>query len=379
MVVRDPAAAEQRAELLRAEEVALDLVLEVVLPVEADRARNVGLPVQGRVLVDLDDPDRVVVQVLLEPLRLDQYVLRVVSHRRASSDFRSTFIYFRFSLSWAGRCRHRAHAGRRRRRRPSTPRARPGSASSSAYGMRESSQRSRTSAAPAPGRPDRPSRRPRRRPPRTVVSTHPGEQHLEAACRAARQAAPATRPPSRAARTRRVTWSSEPRERRDRSGSPTTASAPAPRSPPAPLGSRVVPRTAWPRAISSRASDAPPAATADDQAAGHDPAMPTPSGPPGQPSRRCSRSSPSTRASTSSALTSASPRARLRSLCARQHLIEVLCLERLASLGQLARRLQAELLESGPGVVAPEQPEHEHQNGEATDHNDGKRVHRTEV
>ena len=75
-----PAAAEQLAELLRAEEVALDLVLKVLLPVEADRARDVGLGVERRVLVDLDDPDRVVVEVVLDPLRVDEDVLRVVGH-----------------------------------------------------------------------------------------------------------------------------------------------------------------------------------------------------------------------------------------------------------------------------------------------------------
>ena len=55
-----------------AEEVAPDLVLEVGLPVEADRARDVGLGVQRGVLVDLDDADRVVVEVVLDPLRVDR-------------------------------------------------------------------------------------------------------------------------------------------------------------------------------------------------------------------------------------------------------------------------------------------------------------------
>ncbi len=80
MVVRDPAGSEQRAELLRAEEVALHLVLQVPLPVEADRAGNVRLGVERRVLVDLDDANRVVVQMILDPLCVDQYVLRVVGH-----------------------------------------------------------------------------------------------------------------------------------------------------------------------------------------------------------------------------------------------------------------------------------------------------------
>ena len=84
VVVGDPAAAHQLAEVLGAEEVALDLVLEVVLPVEADRAGDVGLRVERRVLVDLEDPDRVVVQVLGDPIGLDQHVVRVVGHRASS-------------------------------------------------------------------------------------------------------------------------------------------------------------------------------------------------------------------------------------------------------------------------------------------------------
>jgi hypothetical protein len=80
VVVRDAAAAEQLAELGGAEEVALDLVLEVALPVEPDRARDVRLGVEGGVLVDLDDADGVVVQVVFDPLGVDQNVLRVVGH-----------------------------------------------------------------------------------------------------------------------------------------------------------------------------------------------------------------------------------------------------------------------------------------------------------
>ena len=75
-----PFAPKSRAEVLRAEEVALDLVLEIGLPVEADRAGDVRLGVERRVLVDLDDADRVVLQVILDPLRVDEHVLRVVRH-----------------------------------------------------------------------------------------------------------------------------------------------------------------------------------------------------------------------------------------------------------------------------------------------------------
>jgi hypothetical protein len=61
--VGDPVLAEEVGELLRPEEVALDLVLQVLLPVEPDGPRDVRLGVEGVVLVDLDDADGVVVQV----------------------------------------------------------------------------------------------------------------------------------------------------------------------------------------------------------------------------------------------------------------------------------------------------------------------------
>src|SRR5215210_7906357 len=80
VLVGDPPASHQPSEVLRAEEVPLHLVLEVLLPIEADRAGNVALGVQGGVLVDLDYPDRVVPQVLGNPVGLDQHVLRVVAH-----------------------------------------------------------------------------------------------------------------------------------------------------------------------------------------------------------------------------------------------------------------------------------------------------------
>ena len=80
MLVGDPAASEEPAEVLGHQEVAPDLILEVLLPVESDRPRDVRLAVQIRVLVHLGDADRVVVQMLLEPLRLDQDVLRILGH-----------------------------------------------------------------------------------------------------------------------------------------------------------------------------------------------------------------------------------------------------------------------------------------------------------
>jgi hypothetical protein len=95
VVVRDPARAEQRAELVGTEEVALHLILQVLLPVESDRARDVGLRVKPRVLVYLDDADRFVVEMVLDPLSVHQHVLRVVGHAitSKSSKFRPGFRY----------------------------------------------------------------------------------------------------------------------------------------------------------------------------------------------------------------------------------------------------------------------------------------------
>jgi hypothetical protein len=80
VVVGDPPAAEQLAEILRAEEVALHLVLELLLPVEADRTRDVRLRVQRGIFVDLDDPNGLVAQVILDPLRVNEHVLGVIRH-----------------------------------------------------------------------------------------------------------------------------------------------------------------------------------------------------------------------------------------------------------------------------------------------------------
>jgi hypothetical protein len=80
VVVGDAAAAHQLAEALAVQEVALDRILQVGLPVEADRPRDVGLLVEGRVLVDLDDADVLVFEVVLHPLGINEYVLGVVRH-----------------------------------------------------------------------------------------------------------------------------------------------------------------------------------------------------------------------------------------------------------------------------------------------------------
>ena len=81
------ARAEQRPEVLGPEEAPPDGVLEVLLPVQPDRAGDVRLGVERRVLVDLDDPERVVAQVVLHPLRVHENGVGVVSH--GGSDYRA--------------------------------------------------------------------------------------------------------------------------------------------------------------------------------------------------------------------------------------------------------------------------------------------------
>ena len=80
VVVGDAPRPEERAEGLGPEEAAPHLVLEVVLPVEADRAGDVTLPVEHAVLVDLDDADRRVLEMVCHPVGVDQHVLRMVRH-----------------------------------------------------------------------------------------------------------------------------------------------------------------------------------------------------------------------------------------------------------------------------------------------------------
>ena len=77
MVVRNAVSAEQLTECLGAQKVTFELILKVELPVKADRARYVGLAVESWVLVDLNDPDRVVVKVLLDPRSRDEHLLRI--------------------------------------------------------------------------------------------------------------------------------------------------------------------------------------------------------------------------------------------------------------------------------------------------------------
>jgi hypothetical protein len=54
VVARDAARPEQRAEVLGAEDVALDLVLEILLPVETDGPGDVSLLAERRDLLKFD-------------------------------------------------------------------------------------------------------------------------------------------------------------------------------------------------------------------------------------------------------------------------------------------------------------------------------------
>jgi hypothetical protein len=76
-LVADPALAEELLEPLLLDEVALDGVLQVLLPVQLHRTGDVSVFVQIRVLVDLRHDDVLVVQVLRQPVRGDEHLLRV--------------------------------------------------------------------------------------------------------------------------------------------------------------------------------------------------------------------------------------------------------------------------------------------------------------
>lgn len=58
-----------------------------------------------------------------------------------------------------------------------------------------------------------------------------------------------------------------------------------------------------------------------------------------------------------------------------QHLVEILSVERLAPLVQLAGGLEPELLEPRAGVIPPDYPEHEYERGQPTYHDNSERVH----
>jgi hypothetical protein len=84
-VVADPLRAEDALEGLAVDQVALARILEVVLPVQLDRARDVALGVETLVLVDLDHDEPRPAEVLREPAGRDEHGLR----KAVSLHFRS--------------------------------------------------------------------------------------------------------------------------------------------------------------------------------------------------------------------------------------------------------------------------------------------------
>src|SRR5829696_1280279 len=276
VVVRDATAPEQLAELLRPEEVALGLILEVALPVESDRPRDVGLAVERGVLVDLDDADRVVVQVLLHPLGLDEHCLGVLRHvtsppllgKRSKVDSVSE-VSSRSPSAAALRHRpattaaippHEGHHASTRStaaRMPAThARASPGSSSTTATGRRFASPIRRTDLAPSARFPAGTVPAASYTRPRTCESTS-----LAAidASRGPWSAATAPSPPLAVPISQHMTLTPERcgSSVSRRSGSATAASAPAASIVPLVAGSRAVPRTAWPSLASAAASSRP--------------------------------------------------------------------------------------------------------------------------
>src|SRR4051812_30529540 len=75
VVVADAALGQQLLELLAADEVAARRVLQVLLPVQLDRALDVALVVGAGVLVDLDEDDAGLAEMLLGPVGGDEHVV----------------------------------------------------------------------------------------------------------------------------------------------------------------------------------------------------------------------------------------------------------------------------------------------------------------
>ena len=239
------------------------------------------------------------------------------------------------------------------------------------------------------------------------------QQHLEPRSSAAPRAAPPSPSPSRAARTRRS------RARARRRASPpgrdprAPPRRPPPRSAPAACARGVVPRTACPRLTSSRASIWPRhpqpmiRQRANARLSCPSPACPrTPRAPArgvrsGRPRARrralvaSSSWSSSGRRDTPRAVAAARGR-RLRDaqlevadadlgLAARappgvvrgEHLLEVLGLERLARLGDLAGRPAAQPAPARARVEPADQPHRHDDDGDAAEDHDRERVHRS--
>ena len=84
-VVADAALAEDPLERRLADEVALDRVLQVLAPVELDRAADVPLLVEVGVLVHLGEDEPLAVEAVCQPAGRDQHRLRVTVLHHLSS------------------------------------------------------------------------------------------------------------------------------------------------------------------------------------------------------------------------------------------------------------------------------------------------------
>ena len=206
VLVRDPAAAEQRAELVRAEEVALDLVLEVASssrsrsrPGCAPPRRAPGFSSTSTMRIESSS------RWSSHPLRVDQYVLRVVGHGApASYRGRSLALTIYDRRRPVYRRAHRASRRRGRRRLGGDDRARDAQRVARARATMSVPARGRYAAEP-------PRRRARGPACRRAYSTQ--------RCQPVAVAAP-PRSTRRTASTRRVTPSSRGVRVPSRSGSP---------------------------------------------------------------------------------------------------------------------------------------------------------------
>jgi len=71
---------QQRLELFLVDQIADRVLLQIGLPVEADRGGDVTLFIGGRVDVDLEDANFRILRVLGEPVGLDENIVCVASH-----------------------------------------------------------------------------------------------------------------------------------------------------------------------------------------------------------------------------------------------------------------------------------------------------------
>ena len=80
---RNPGAADKLFEILRADDVAANLILELCLPVETDGAREVSRLIGFRIYVNFDEFDTGLAKILLDPVCIYEDIgIRVISHIR---------------------------------------------------------------------------------------------------------------------------------------------------------------------------------------------------------------------------------------------------------------------------------------------------------